>query len=72
MSAQGLLLGVINIGIVAVIWLLIGLVIVWLLKLIAGVDVPGEVRKFYLIFVALIVIYMVVSLLFGLPTFRVV
>lgn len=72
MSAQGFLLGVINIGIVAAIWLLVGVVIVWLLKLIAGVDVPANVRNGYLIVVALIVVYMVASLLFGLPTFRVV
>lgn len=71
MSAQALLLGVINIGIVAALWLLVGVVIVWLAKLVFGAEVPAEVRKFYLIFVGLIVIYMVVSLLFGLPTWRV-
>lgn len=72
MSAQGLLLGVINIGIVAALWILVGLVIVWLLKLIAGIDVPENIRRIYLIVVALVVIYMVAGLLFGLPTWRVV
>lgn len=71
MSAQGFLLGVINIGIVAVMWLLVGLVIVLLVKWITDKDIPAEVRKMYLLLVALIVAYMVVALLFGLPTMRV-
>ena len=70
MTAPALLLGVINIGIVAATWLLVGLVIVWLVKWFFEKDVPDEVRKAYLILVGLIVIYMVVALLLGLPTVR--
>ena len=35
-------------------------------------DVPAEVRKFYLIVVGLIAAYMLVALLLGMPTLRVV
>lgn len=70
MSAQGLLLGVINIAIVAVIWILVGILIEWIVSWF-GKALPPDARKFYLILVMLIVLYMVVALLFGLPTFRV-
>ena len=53
MTAPALLLGVINIGIVAATWLLVGVVIVWLVKWLFEKDVPPDVRKFYLILVAL-------------------
>lgn len=70
MSAQGLLLGVINIAIVAVIWILVGILIEWIVSMFEKA-VPPNARKFYLILVMLIVLYMVVALLFGLPTIRV-
>ena len=72
MGPSGLLLGVINIGIVAAGWILVGYVIVWLVKWLAGQDVPADVRKAYMVMVALIVIYMVAALFFGLPTLRII
>ncbi len=72
MGPTGLLLGVINIGIVAAGWILVGVIIVWLVRWLAKEEVPAEVRKAYMVLVALIVIYMVVALVFGLPSWRVI
>lgn len=65
MSAQALLLGVINIGVYAVILILVGLFVEWICRL-CEKPLPAEIRKFYLILVLLIVLGMVVALLFGL------
>lgn len=70
MSASGFILGVINIGIAAALLLLLGLVIEWLAVAFKNPTTP-EMRKFYLLFVLLVVIYMVVALVLGLPTWRV-
>jgi hypothetical protein len=35
----------------------------------AKIDVPANVQKAYMIVVALIALYMVIALLFGIPTF---
>jgi hypothetical protein len=68
MSVAGLLLGLINIGIVVVILLLIGAVILWFLDWIFKVKVPELVQRLYLGMVALIALYMLVALLLGMPT----
>ena len=70
MPLAGLILGVINIAIVLAVFILVGLLIVWLLKLF-NYAVPDEVRKVYLFIVALIGLYMLVALLFGMPTMHV-
>ena len=71
MSLSGIILGLINIGIVIVILLLVGAVIVWILSSL-GWGPPTQVQKLYIAVVALIALYMLVALLFGLPTWRVV
>lgn len=68
---QGLILGIINIAIVAVIWVLVGLLIEWIARMLER-PIPPEMRKFYLVLVLLIVLYMVAALLFGLPTYRII
>jgi len=68
MSLTGLLLGLINIAIVIAVLLLIGLLIEWILSMLPGIAIPLQIRKIYLVIVALIAIYMIVALLLGAPT----
>ena len=71
LSLGGILLGVINIAIVVAIFLLIGAIIVWLMSWI-GFPVPQMVQKIYIAIVALIALYMLVSLLLGVPTIHLI
>jgi len=66
-SISGVLLGIINVAIVVVLLLLVGVIAWWIFGLI-GVNLPGQARQLYLVLVALIALYMVVALIFGLPT----
>lgn len=63
-----LLLGVINIAVVVAVLIAIGLVIEWIMGWL-GFPVPENLRKVYVIIVALIALYMIVALLLGLPSF---
>jgi hypothetical protein len=71
MGIGGILLGVINIAIVVVILVLIGALVVWFLNLMAW-PVPWNVQRLYLAVVALIALYMLVALLLGMPTIRLI
>lgn len=71
MSAAGLLLGVINVAIAAGILVLIGAIIVMVAKWFSY-TIDWNVQRMYLLVVLLIVLYMIVALLLGLPTWRVV
>lgn len=71
MSLAGILLGLINIGIVLVVLVLIGAVIVWVLSLLAW-PVPWTIQRLYLAVIALIGLYMLVALLFGMPTLHII
>lgn len=71
MAIGSVVLGILNIAIVVVLLLLLGAGCVWLLQLIAGITIPGNIQQLYLILVALIAIYMVAALIFGLPTIRI-
>jgi hypothetical protein len=71
MSLGGLLLGVINIAIVVAILVLVGAIIVMFAKWF-GWPIDWNVQRLYLLVVALIALYMLVALLLGLPTLRVV
>jgi hypothetical protein len=71
MSLTGILLGLINICIVVAILVLVGYVILWILGLI-GFPVPAMVQKLYMVIVALIALYMIVALLLGIPTVRII
>jgi hypothetical protein len=71
MSLTGILLGLINIAIVVAILILVGYVILWILGLI-GFPVPDMVQKMYMVIVALIALYMIVALLLGIPSVRII
>jgi len=71
MSLTGILLGLINVAIVVAIMILIGYLILWILGII-GFPVPDMVQKLYMVIVALVAIYMIVALLLGMPTWRLV
>lgn len=71
-SVGGVLLGIINIAIVVVVLLLVGVLAWWIFTGLLHVGLPGEVRTLYLALVALIALYMIVALLFGLPSITVI
>jgi hypothetical protein len=71
MSLAGILLGIINIAIVIGILLLVGAIILWFMSWMS-LSVPANVQRGYIIIVALIGLYMLVSLLLGLPTVRII
>jgi hypothetical protein len=71
MSLTGILLGLINIAIVVAILILVGYMILWILGLI-GFPVPDMVQKMYMVIVALIALYMIVALLLGIPSVRII
>jgi cbb3-type cytochrome oxidase subunit 1 len=66
MSLSGVLLGLISIAITIAILLLVGAVILWVCNILT-IGVPEQVRKIYIAIVALIALYLLVALLFGLP-----
>lgn len=70
MSLTGLLLGLINVAIVVAVLILIGYIILWLMGLL-GFPIPVMVQKIYLAIVALIALYLIVALLIGIPTMRI-
>jgi hypothetical protein len=72
MSLTGLLLGLINIVIVVAILLLVGALIQWALQAIASIAIPANIVKLYLVIVALIAIYLLVALLLGMPSVRII
>ena len=71
MSLGGVLLGIINVAIVVAVLLLIGAVILWFMSWM-GFAVPDMVRKLYIAVVALIALYMIVALLLGIPSVRII
>lgn len=71
MSLTGVLLGLINVAIVVVILILIGAIAVWILSTL-GWAMPWNVQRLYLAVVALIALYMIVALLLGIPSIRIV
>ena len=71
MNLPAILLGIINIAIVVAILLLVGAIILWFCTWM-GLAVPPNVQKGYMIIVGLIGLYMLVALLLGIPSFRVI
>lgn len=69
-NVGGLLLGLINIGIVVVVLLIVGYIAMLILNALQWA-VPDQLRKLYLALVGLIALYMIVALLLGLPTVRI-
>ncbi len=66
MSLSALILGIIDIAITVAVLLLVGLIIKWFCTWMS-LAIPAQVEKIYLVIVALIALYMIVALLFGLP-----
>jgi len=64
---ERILLGLLYVGLTVAFLLLVGAAARWLLKLIAGIDIDATVVKMYLIIVALVALYQLVALAFGLP-----
>lgn len=71
MSLGGILLGLINIIIVVVVLVLIGAIIMWIMQTL-GWPIPQLVQRLFLAVVALIALYMLVALLLGIPSIRVI
>lgn len=71
MAISGILLGIINIAIVVAILLLVGAVIVWFAGWF-GFPIPDNIQKIYVGIVALIALYMLVALIFGIPSLHII
>lgn len=71
LSLSGLILGVINIAIVAAILVLVGAIIVMFAKWMQY-SIDWNVQRLYLLVVLLIVLYMFVALIFGIPSIRLI
>ena len=71
MSLGGLLLGLVNIAIVIVVLVLIGAIVVWVMSTL-GWPIPWNVQRLYLAVVALIALFMLVALILGIPSIRVI
>jgi len=71
MSLSGIVLGIINVAIVAAVLVLVGAVIVMFAKWM-DYAIDWNVQRLYLLVVLLIVLYLIVALLFGLPSVRVI
>lgn len=69
LSLAVIVLGLINIAAVVVLLLLIG-VIIWFVFNRWITPLPAEVRKLYIAFVALVALYLLVAMLFGMPTWH--
>lgn len=72
MNLSGLLLGVINIAIVIVVMLLVGVFIWWFLTKVLKIELDARMEQLYLILVGLIALYMLVALVFGMPSVRLI
>lgn len=66
MSLTGVLLGLINIAIYIAILVLIGLIVVWFAGWL-NFAIPENIQRVYMVIVALIALYLIVALVFGLP-----
>jgi hypothetical protein len=66
LSLTGIVLGLINVAIYVAILVLIGLVIVWFASWL-NFPIPQNIQRVYMVIVALIALYLILALLFGLP-----
>jgi hypothetical protein len=71
MSLSGIILGVLNIAIVVAILVLVGALIVMVAKWF-GWPIDWNVQRLYLLVVALIALYLLVALIFGIPSLRII
>lgn len=68
---SSILLGIINVAIVVVILVLVGAIIVWFASMLRW-EIPWNIQQLYLAVVALIALYMIVALLLGIPSIRII
>jgi hypothetical protein len=71
MRLGGVLLGIINVAIVVAILVLIGAIIVMFAKWM-NFAIDWNVQRLYLLVVMLIALYLIVALLLGLPSIRII
>jgi hypothetical protein len=71
MALSGIVLGLLNVAIVVAILMLVGAVIVWFASWME-IAIPTNVQRGYMIVVFLIGLYMIVALLFGIPTVHII
>jgi hypothetical protein len=71
-SVGGILLGLVNIAIVVVLLLLVGAIAWWIIDAFLKTQVPTNVQQLYIAFVALVALYMIIALIFGLPSITVI
>src|SRR4051794_30099440 len=72
MAIGAIVLGIVNIFIVVALLILVGLVIVWGCNLLGIGAPPPQLQKVYLVLVGLIALYMLLALLFGLPSVAII
>jgi hypothetical protein len=71
MSISGLLLGLVNLAIVVVLLLLVGAIAQFVLQKL-GWPPTDLMVKLYVALIALIALYMIIALLLGLPSIRII
>ena len=71
MSLKGIILGLIDVALVVAILVLVGAIIVMVARWFQW-PIDWTVQRLYLLVVALIALYLIVALLFGLPAVRVI
>jgi hypothetical protein len=69
LSVAGIVLGLVNVAIVVVLLLLFGLLVWWVCNTWIT-PLPNDLRKLYIALVALVALYMILALFFGLPTWH--
>lgn len=72
MNILVLILGLINVAIVATLLLLLGLGIVWLIKVFGFADPGPQARRAWMLLILLVAIYMLIALVAGMPSLHVV
>lgn len=72
MAIAAVILGLVNIFIVVALLILVGLVVVWGCSLLGIGAPPPQLQKAYLVLVGLIALYMLLALLFGLPSIAII
>jgi hypothetical protein len=71
MTLAGLLLGLVNIAIVVALLVLVGAIVVMVAKWFQW-PIDWQVQRLYLLVVALIALYMLLALLLGMPSLRLI
>lgn len=68
-SLAGVILGLLNIAVVVILLLLIGAIIWWVFTTWIT-PLPARIEKLYIALVVVVALYMLVAMLFGMPTWH--